>query len=89
MVKVRRMKITIDVDEETGLALEGLARHAHIALGEQPTSVTDVLEHLVQSVSAGVRRPGAWERSWLRQAFADDWEAHLEPYDDFYERFPS
>lgn len=47
-----------------------------------------VLAHLVHSAADGVRRPGAWERGWLHQAFGNDFEQKLEqdPKTPFYQR---
>ncbi len=33
--------------------------------------VNKVLLHLFCSIEAGVRRPGAWERSWVEQCFGE------------------
>jgi len=46
------------------------------------------LLHLIHSAADGVRRPGAWERSWLNQAFGYEFEDRLEldPECDFYRR---
>ena len=38
-----------------------------------------VIGTLLDHVQQGVCRRGAWERSWLMQAFGDDWLARLEP----------
>jgi hypothetical protein len=43
--------------------------------------VRNVVEALIDHAQQGVYRPGAWERSWLMQAFGDDWTALLEPGD--------
>jgi hypothetical protein len=38
-----------------------------------------VVERLIDHAQQGVYRPGAWERSWLMQAFGASWLARLEP----------
>jgi len=38
-----------------------------------------VIGKLLDHVQQGVYRPGAWERSWLEQAFGDYWLDRLEP----------
>lgn len=47
----------------------------HHDLAERVTAVMDVLADHAQT---GVRRGGAWERSWLVQAFGLMWLASLE-----------
>jgi hypothetical protein len=42
-------------------------------------AVEDVVGELVDHAQQGVYRPGAWERSWLMQAFGDDWLDRVEP----------
>ena len=44
-----------------------------------PEDLPGVLMKLIDHAQQGVYRPGAWERSWLQQAFGDEWEAGLEP----------
>lgn len=67
--------ITVEVDEKT-LALLGVLGKGHAMGGNG--SPSDVVAHLVHSAADGVRRPGAWERGWLTQAFGDDWVDMLE-----------
>lgn len=71
---MKTRKITIEVSEETVELLEVLARSAAVPTG----GVEEVLRHLAYSAADGVRRPGAWERSWIEQAFGGDWHAHVE-----------
>jgi hypothetical protein len=44
-----------------------------------PGDLHGVLMELIDHAQQGVYRPGAWERSWLTQAFGDDWLDGLEP----------
>ena len=44
------------------------------ALGEPKEVVTQ----LIHSAVEGIRRPGAWERNWLIQAFGPEFENNLE-----------
>lgn len=64
-------KITIELATETVIYLQALA-------GDGAPTLEDVIEHLAHSAAAGIRRPAAWERRWLMQAFGDDWEAKCE-----------
>ena len=77
-----RVKICIDVPKD---AAELLAVLAHSdAIGDRELDDTvqakaiASLEHLVNSVAAGVMRPGSWERGWVEQAFGSGWHALLE-----------
>jgi hypothetical protein len=76
--------ISITVDARTAAYLRALTRSTAVRSG----TLEDVLRHLVCSAADGLRRPGAWERGWLEQAFGDFPEgpqtdgvpyAHLEP----------
>jgi hypothetical protein len=69
--------ITIELSEETAAYLDVLRHSA--AMGGIG-ALEDVLLHLAQSAADGVRRPGAWERGWVGQAFGPGWEAHVEPH---------
>lgn len=72
-----KIKVELELDRETYAYLEILATGV-IGGG----SVVSVLEHLAHSAADGMRRPGAWECGWLRQAFGDEWTAELEPVPD-------
>jgi hypothetical protein len=75
-------KLTIEVSSETFDYLSVLAR------GEfSGQTVLSVVRRLVHSAADGVRRPGAWERQWVEQAFGTDWQQHLErhPTIEFYD----
>jgi hypothetical protein len=77
--------ITVEVSEETYALIAVLGKS--YAVGRNG-DVETVVRHLVHSAADGVRRPGAWERSWIEQAFGDDWEDHLEqdPETEWYRR---
>ena len=58
------------------LWLEALSRGSLFPLEGNPAEVLGgMLEHLASSAADGARRPGAWERGWIRQAFG----LELEP----------
>lgn len=42
-------------------------------------TLADVTEKLLDHAQQAIYRPGSWERSWLQQAFGDDWTARLVP----------
>jgi len=68
------MKLTVDVSDRDVpflRVLGGLHRARGAGLAREDDDVTKVLEHLAASAADGVRRPGAWERSWVEQAFGD------------------
>jgi hypothetical protein len=60
--------------------------------GERPSAprvrAAAAVWHLVRSAIDGVRRPGAWERTWLVQAFGEQWTSNLEkdPRSPWYHR---
>lgn len=62
---MKKRKVTITVDEKTYRYLE--------LLGGNPAAPSvrpgDVMAYLAQCVADGIRRPGAWERGWVQQAF--------------------
>jgi hypothetical protein len=58
-------RLTIEIDDTTAAYLRVLSDDGR---PEQ------VLERLAGHAADGVRRPGAWEREWVIQAFGDDWE---------------
>jgi hypothetical protein len=68
-------KITVDVDPQTEECLDVLT--SSIAFGTGATAA-DVVSHLIHAAEDGVRRPGSWERAWVRQAFGDEWLNRLE-----------
>ena len=83
-----RIPITVEIPED---ALELLA------VLRLPWDETDrgrdenarvALLHLIHSATDGVRRPGAWERGWVNQAFGYDFEDLLEvdPECEFFRR---
>lgn len=59
--------ITVEVSFEDFARLELLVGNE-----DNHGCVEDVVGHLVQSAADGIRRPGAWERGWLLQAFAGE-----------------
>jgi hypothetical protein len=65
-------RITIELTLETVTYLQVLVG----AFGA--ADLEGVIEHLAHSAAAGIRRPGAWERGWLTQAFGDEWENKCE-----------
>lgn len=73
-----KKRITIEVDhivyELLGVLTKGKGA---------PQTIEGVLSKLVDHVQQGVYRPGAWERSWLEQAFGDDWEDSLTAGDPY------
>ncbi len=64
---------TIHLSSDTVKMLEVLR-------GDSFVDVEGVLSHLAHSAADGVRRPGAWERSWVEQCFG--------PVDDRVEQDP-
>ena len=66
----RRLALTIEVSPEQLASLQVLD-------GQGDARCT--LVELVGRVVDGVTRPGAWERSWLEQAFGAAWQRRLEP----------
>lgn len=62
-----KIPILIEVDVRTAAYLRSLTRSTAVPKG----TLNGVIQHLAQSAADGVRRPGAWERGWLRQAFGD------------------
>lgn len=61
--------VVLSLPEKTAHLLETLSSQG---------SVEEVLELLASLVADGVRRPGSWERGWIRHAFGDDFEGRLE-----------
>ncbi len=53
------------------LRVLGPAIGLDLAADDVPKVLAKVIEHLAASAADGVRRPGAWERSWVEQAFGD------------------
>lgn len=70
--------IRVELEPEVVAYLEVLAKS--FPLGE-PTTVAGVLQHLAWSAADGCRRPGAWERQWVLQAFGDRFRELLKPDD--------
>ena len=73
------VRVEFEVSEEQACLLAALA--SEVTGTKAPTSagcVRNVLDHLMHSAIDGVRRPGAWERQWLYQAFGSEWAEHLE-----------
>ena len=68
--------VTLHVEHLASLAM--LARC--IGAKGTPAELAGIaIDHLVASAIDGVRRPGSWERGWLRQAFGD---LDTEPHED-------
>jgi hypothetical protein len=71
-----KKSFTIELYPDTVAYLELLGDN----IGARPDHVVeDVLKHLAQSAADGVRRPGAWERGWVAQAFGSSFEDKVEP----------
>lgn len=68
MSKAERIEVTIEAD-----AVEQIdqLRRSYAVGGtpKNPVSLQAVLNHLVQSVADGVRRPGSWERDVVERLF--------------------
>ena len=73
----RRVQLELELEDDDVALLEVLAKSEAVG----GLNVVDVVRHLVASAVDGVRRPGAWERSWLEQAFGSDWTELLEQDD--------
>lgn len=67
----KRTTHTVSLHKHTEKYLAVLARH-------NGCSIAEILAQLGNFAADGMRRPGAWERGWLAQAFADDWVDSLE-----------
>lgn len=72
-MKTRTVKVVIT--EETFAMLEVLAKSDAVS---EKNGVAGVLAWLAWSAADGVRRPGAWERSWVEQAFGGRWREFVE-----------
>jgi hypothetical protein len=76
------VNVTIRLRPETARLLEVLAASDAVSSKRDGASlrekVADVVYHLAMSAADGVRRPGAWERAWVEQAFGGGWEQRLE-----------
>ncbi len=66
-----RVKLCIELDLDGAKLLSVLASSGAVRLqaGSIQERAIAVLEHLASSAADGVRRPGAWERGWVEQAF--------------------
>jgi hypothetical protein len=66
-----RVKISIEVSQETADLLVVLATSSAVdpVDKQERVALAAVVGHLVASAADGVRRPGAWERGWVEQAF--------------------
>lgn len=80
-----KTKISVEVDEVTLAFLQVLATSD--AMGGKG-SPAEVVSYLIHCATDGVRRPGSWERGWVRQAFGDGREDRLEqdPEVHYYQR---
>jgi hypothetical protein len=77
-------QVVVGLSSRVLASLEHLARSLTGTHG-YPAGMTaaDVLAELAQRVDDGVRRPGSWERPWLRSAFPlDALEASEQPEPD-------
>ena len=79
------MKVCIELDLDTAKLLSVLASSSvylgtpgELQIGSIKERAIAVLEHLASSAADGVRRPGAWERAWVEQAFGSWAEELLE-----------
>ncbi|WP_437804527.1 hypothetical protein [Sorangium sp. So ce693] len=57
-------KVTIELDDTTA---------AYLRVLSDDGTAEETLSRLALHAADGVRRPGAWERGWVCQAFGDDW----------------
>lgn len=79
----RGIKVSIEIDPTTADLLLQLSGSPAMGGVEAPADVPTreeqakqlgaVVAHLVHSAADGVRRPGAWERGWILQAFGEWW----------------
>jgi hypothetical protein len=82
-----QIAVTLHLSEDAYRYLRALGKSC--AVGGKGT-VEDVLLHLAHSAADGVRRPGAWERGWLTQAFSDDWTESMRAHPSvFYCQVPA
>ena len=56
-------KITIELSDDA---------IAYLKLLDPRGGAEGALTHLAHSAADGLRRPGAWERGWIGQAFSED-----------------
>jgi hypothetical protein len=73
---IEKITVTVELDADVHEYLETLARHSG-GFADNET-VASVLVHLANCAAGGMRRPVAWERGWIEQAFGDDWVRALE-----------
>lgn len=81
---MKERRISIKVAEETFRMLQVLGKGWSGRLpgperDDPAVQVESVVRYLVVCAADGVRRPGAWERGWLEQAFGCRWTDQLEP----------
>lgn len=70
---MKEAQITVSLSPDVLASLEHLARSLGGTHGfPVKMSAAEILAELAARVDDGVRRPGAWERSWLRSAFPLD-----------------
>ena len=68
----------LELDKETIAKLALLGRQVSPEGASEEQRACNAVRHLIQSAMDGMRRPGAWERHWLAQAFFEDWIEHME-----------
>jgi len=68
------MRITLEIANITAELLRTL---------DERGDVEAVIESLIDHAAQGVYRPRSWERSWVCQAFGEDFLDRLEPGDPF------
>jgi hypothetical protein len=71
------MKLILEIDDLVASRLAVLVPEPRTA-----TRVEQAVMELIDHAQQGVYRSGAWERSWLMQAFGDDWLELIEPDPD-------
>lgn len=74
-------QITITVSDEVAARLAVLSVISTLPAGAATVTdaARDAVAVLIDHAQQGVYRSGAWERSWLMQAFGDSWLSRLEP----------
>jgi hypothetical protein len=72
------MKISVKLHDDHVRYLRLLGR-AWWPNADEETQLANVLGHLASSAADGLRRPGAWERGWVLQAFGADALSYLKP----------
>jgi hypothetical protein len=69
--------VTLTIHGEIAARLQALVDPDPEGMGH--SDLAAVIHELIDHAQQGVYRPGAWERSWLCQAFGYDWIDRTEP----------